>query len=110
MRVAVIGTRTFNDYGLLEQLLVEINPSVIISGGAGGADQLAAKYANENKIELVEIKPNWKSGRHAGLLRNTQIVNSAEFLLALWDGKSKGTKDSIDKAVKQQLPVKIVLF
>lgn len=110
MKVAVIGSRGFTNKDLLCRELDLLKPSKIISGGAKGADSLAASYATENNIELLEIKPNWKIGRHAGLLRNTEIVSSCDFLLAFWDGKSKGTFDSITKAQKMHISHKVVTF
>ncbi len=110
MKVAVIGSRTFECYEIMKNVLAELKPTQIISGGASGADRLAAKYAAEHGWKLLEIKPNWKIGRHAGLLRNTEIVDSYDYFLAFWDGKSKGTKDSIGKAVKKSIPHQIVNF
>ncbi len=51
MNIAVIGTRTFNDYKLLFNILREYDIKLIISGGAIGADKLAERYAKENNIE-----------------------------------------------------------
>jgi hypothetical protein len=110
MKVSVIGSRTFECYEMMKNVLANLKPTQIISGGAGGADRLAAKYAAEHGLKLIEIKPNWKIGRHAGLLRNTEIVDSCVYLLAFWDGKSKGTKDSINKATKKSVPYQIVNF
>lgn len=110
MKVAVIGSRGFNNKDLLYQELDKLSPTTIISGGAKGADSIASDYAKEKSIELLEIKPDWKIGRHAGLLRNTEIVKSSEFLLAFWDGKSKGTADSIKKAESMKLPKKVIIY
>jgi len=43
--------------------------------------------------------PDYKSyGRYAPIRRNTDIINNSDYILALWDGNSKGTQDSIKKA------------
>jgi hypothetical protein len=47
MKTAVIGSRRFNDYALLQQTLDTYTISQIISGGAKGADTLAEQYAKE---------------------------------------------------------------
>lgn len=101
MKVAVIGSRGFNDYELVKTTLSPINITLLVSGGAKGADSLGERYANENNIETLIFKPDWKKhGPAAGPLRNTDIVNNADTIIAFWDGESKGTKDSITKAEK----------
>ena len=110
MRIGVVGSRSFDNYDLMQKTLADLGPTVIVSGGAKGADTLAARYAQENGLELIEFKPNWKLGRHASLLRNTQIVEASDFVLAFWDGKSTGTQDSVKKAVDRGIPYRVILF
>jgi YspA, cpYpsA-related SLOG family len=99
---AIVGSREFNDYNKLKQTLDKyILPSdEIISGGANGADKLAERYANENDIKIEIFYPDWSLGKKAGPIRNSQIINACDSVIAFWDGKSRGTKDSIDKATK----------
>jgi hypothetical protein len=102
MKVAVIGSRTFNDYESVKDKLDSISDiTLIVSGGAMGADTLGERYARENGISTVIFKPDWSKGRGAGFLRNTDIINEADIVVAFWDGKSRGTLDSIKKAEKQ---------
>ncbi len=101
MKVAVIGSRTFDDYELVKETLSNIDITLLVSGGAKGADSLGERYANENNIETLIFKPDWKKyGPSAGPLRNTDIVNNADTIIAFWDNESRGTKDSITKAEK----------
>jgi hypothetical protein len=101
MKVGVIGSRTFNDYDLMVQSLKGLKITLVISGGAIGADSLAERYAKENNIQTKIFLPDWeKHGKRAGFLRNTDIVNESELIIAFWDKSSKGTKDSIEKAKK----------
>jgi hypothetical protein len=97
---AVIGSRSFNDYDLLERTLDQYQITSIVSGGASGADSLAEHYAKKRNITIRVIKPDWSLGRHAGMLRNTEIVESSDIVFAFWDGQSKGTLDSIKKAAR----------
>lgn len=62
--VAIVGSRTFSDQFLFDQTIKEevkewSKFDEIISGGATGADTMAAKYAIENSIPLVVYKPDW---------------------------------------------------
>jgi len=109
MKVAVIGSRGFEDYKLLESTLDNIDITLLVSGGAKGADLLGEKYANEKDIPTAIFKPDWKKyGRGAGFVRNKEIVNAAEIVVAFWDGVSKGTKNSIDLAKKAKKVVYII--
>ena len=113
MRIGIVGSRNFNNYSFFQICLDELNLdiSTIISGGVIGADTLAERYAKENDIELLVLKPEWnKYGKGAGFIRNTQIVNESEMIIAFWDGESNGTRDTISKAKKKDIPVKIFYF
>lgn len=99
-KVAIIGSRSFNDYEFLKEKLNPDSISIIVSGGAFGADELAEQYAEEHEIPMRIFKPNWKLGKHAGLLRNIEIVDFCDFVIAFWNGKSKGTKHAIEYAKK----------
>jgi hypothetical protein len=111
MRVAVIGSRSFNDYEKLKEVLSKIDITLLVSGGASGADKLGEQYANEHNIPTKIFLPDWeKYGKRAGFLRNSDIINECELVVAFWDNNSKGTKDSIDKAEKQGKKVLIISF
>jgi hypothetical protein len=111
MKVAVIGSRSFNDYELLRQTLSKLEITLVVSGGAKGADSLGEEYANANKIPTKIFLPDWdKYGKSAGMLRNSDIINEAEIVVAFWDGESKGCKDAIAKANKLNKKVLIISF
>jgi hypothetical protein len=102
MKVAVIGSRSFQDKKLLEMELSKIDITELISGGAKGADNLAENYAEANNIPVKIFLPDYdRFGRGAPLKRNHHIVDAADQLIAFWDEKSKGTKYTIDLARKK---------
>ena len=71
----------------------------IVSGGARGVDSWAEEWARENGVPVNVIRPDWhRYGKAAGMLRNTQIIQQANAVLACWDGESRGTLDGIRKA------------
>jgi hypothetical protein len=100
MKLAIVGTRTFNNYDAftreVERILSErkLTPSVVVSGGSPGADTLAERYAKEKNLALEVYKPDWKH-KGAGKERNKRIVESADFMIAFWDFESKGTHHTI---------------
>jgi len=111
MKIAIIGSRSFINIDLMTQTLNDLDIDEIISGGAKGADTLARNYAIENRIPLKEFKPDWAQyGRGAGIIRNKQIIDSADYILAFWDGQSKGTQSSINYAKKNDKPIKVITF
>lgn len=115
MKLAVVGSRDFNNYSLAEKAISELvqknSITELISGGAGGADLLAERYAKEHSIPITVHRPDWAGHkRGAGHRRNETIVNSADLVLAFWDGKSKGTKHTLDLACKLGKKVHIVVF
>lgn len=112
-RLAVIGGRDFDDYELLKSELDKHlkNISLISSGGAVGADLLGERYAIDNDIDTLIFKPEWdKYGRSAAFVRNKTIIENCDKVIAFWDGKSKGTKNSIDIAYKLGKTVKIIRY
>ena len=109
MKIAVIGSRDFADYQMLCDVMKNYQHAThIISGGARGADSLAAKYAKSHDVELIEFIPDWEIGKHAGHIRNQDIIDAADQVIAFWDMHSPGTKDSIRRAKRAGKPVMIV--
>lgn len=117
MKIAVVGSRNFIDYSLLETTLTKLIESHsgeligIVSGGARGADTLAEIFARKKGYQLTVFYPEWdKYGSKAGFMRNKLIVDASDVLVAFWDGISRGTKSSIDLANDKGIPVHITTF
>lgn len=111
MKLAVIGSRNFNNYEKLKSILDKYQDVIIevVSGGAHGADSLAEKWANERGKKVTVFLPDWgKFGKSAGLVRNKKIIESCDKCVAFWDGKSRGTKNSIDLCKKLNKPYAII--
>jgi len=117
LSLAVVGSRSFRNEAMLatwiEFCLHGVMPAgiEIVSGGARGADRMAAKYAFDNRLPYVEFPADWESyGKRAGMIRNAKIVKRADTVLAFWDGCSTGTADTINKAIVAKKPVIIIPF
>ena len=115
MKLAVVGSRGFNNYDLLKHKLDVINEkrgiTLIVSGGARGADSFAEQWAKENNVPTKIFYPEWdKHGKKAGYIRNVEIVQNSDALIAFWDGVSKGTEHSINLARAQAIPVSIIKY
>ncbi len=92
MRVLVCGGRDFNDIKLLWATLNEINITVLIQGGARGADEHAKHYAQDTVIPFEEYPADWnKHGRKAGYIRNKQMLDEGKPDLVVAFPGGKGT-------------------
>lgn len=106
IHLAIVGSRNMNNHELFNQTMQEFIstygvPSLVISGGADGADSLGEKWARKMNIPLTIYYPEWtKYGKAAGILRNTDIVQNCTHMIAFPSSKGKGTQDSIKKAQK----------
>lgn len=103
MRLCVSGSRTIEDYNLVKTILDGVvhayDVSYIVAGGAHGVDSLVKQYALENEIKFEEFPAAWDIYHSAaGVIRNMQMVDYTHKTIAIWDGKSKGTKSAIDYA------------
>ena len=107
MKLAIIGSRNCPPIDIEAHL--NSMPDTIVSGGAKGADTYAREFAQKHNLNLIEFLPDYdKYGRKAPLVRNKLIVEECDCVLAFWDGKSRGTKFTIDYANEKGKPVKIV--
>ncbi len=99
MKVAVVGSR-----GLEIDFMLFYIPAAateIVSGGAKGVDMAAKAYAEEKSLKYTEFLPDYKRyGKAAPIKRNDEIIDYADLVVALWDGKSRGTKYVIDRCKK----------
>lgn len=112
MKTIIAGGRDIHDYQLVLDAVKEsqIHISTVVSGGAKGVDSLGERYANEMNLQLNVFIPDWDThGRAAGPIRNRKMAENAEALIAIWDGKSRGTKNMIETARKLGLLVYVKL-
>lgn len=113
MKISIIGSRTFDDYELLDKTMQPYKDKItcIVSGGAPGADELGEKWGKENKKSVLIFLPDWENyGKRAGYIRNKEIVKSSDGIIAFWDGKSKGTQHSFRLSKEYNTPLKIIKF
>lgn len=115
MKIIIAGSRTFDDFALLEKtmdrLTRKLKKVIVLSGTAEGADALGEKWAYSRWHTVMRYHPEWdRHGKKAGAIRNAEMVKDADGLIAFWDGESPGTADVLCKARRKGIKVKIVLF
>lgn len=110
MTVAVVGSRDSREL-TVEQVMAELpaDCTAIVSGGAMGVDALAKEAADRLGLPFTECLPDYDTfGKMAPLQRNTTIVDQADMVIAFWDCRSAGTKDTLQKALRRDKKIKIV--
>lgn len=110
MRLAIIGSRECKSVNI--EAYLKYIPDTIISGGAKGIDSLAREFALKHNLNLIEYLPEYDKypPKIAPLKRNILIVENCDCLLAFWNGKSKGTKFTVDYSRKIGKPTKVVMI
>lgn len=109
MKTIIAGSRTASIEDVMKAL--ELCPftseiTEVVSGCARGADSYGEMLAEEFKTPVKRFPAEWeKYGRGAGHIRNSQMAEYAEALIAVWDGQSTGTKNMISQAEKRGLKV-----
>lgn len=110
MRTIIAGSRGCTDPAVLWRGLGRVHWPItrVISGHAMGADTLGELAARAAGVPLDVFPARWREhGRWAGRLRNAEMLQHADALLALWDGKSRGTKHMVDIARQAGLLVHV---
>lgn len=106
--VLVTGSRSIVNIDISQYLK---GVDVILTGGARGIDALAISYAQKQGIKHIEIFPNYnKYKRAAPVIRDEEMVRMCDRVVAIWDGKSKGTKHTIDFAKKYRKPIDVYII
>lgn len=108
MRTIIAGSRSGFDYTDVEKAMESCGwePTEIVSGMANGVDTLGEIWAKEHDIPIKQFPADWtKLGRRAGPIRNAQMGDYADALVAVWDGYSVGTKHMIYYARTKGLKV-----
>ena len=108
-RMIVAGSRSAEKhqvYEAIEKCPYKDKIDLVVSGCALGADTHGMTWARENKRHIRRMPAEWKThGRAAGMIRNREMAENADGLIAIWDGRSPGTQNMIQTAKRFGLPV-----
>ena len=108
MKTIIAGSRSITELHLVEDAVwnSDFLISEVVSGGARGVDTLALQWANNNRKKFRIFTPDWDGlGKRAGFVRNQEMADYADALIAVWDGESRGTRDMIERAQFKGLKV-----
>lgn len=109
MRTIIAGSRSLTSFhlrGALAACPFTSQITAVVCGCARGIDRAGEEWALENDIQVDFYPADWaKYGRKAGFVRNKEMALHSDSLVAVWDGRSKGTKHMIDLATEAGLEV-----
>ena len=107
MKLLIVGSRSITEFDLSPYIPSYID--TVISGGANGIDRLAEQYADLHRLSKYIIRPRYDLyGRTAPLKRNEKMVDMADAVLVIWDGRSKGAQYTVKYAQKSNKPITII--
>ena len=107
MKLLIVGSRSITNFDLSPYISADVD--TVISGGAGGIDSLAERYADTHRLSKYILRPRYNFyGRFAPLKRNKEMVDMADAVLVIWDGCSKGTQYTLKYTKKTNKPITLV--
>jgi hypothetical protein len=113
MKVIIAGSRTITNPYVVGSAVAASGFEIteVVSGGARGIDWLGELWAKLSAKPCTVFPADWEThGKRAGVIRNKQMADYADALIAIWDGKSPGTKNMIEEAKKLGLKVYIYIY
>ena len=120
MKIAVIGSRDFEDYDMMKKEVIDFiikenldkTNVIIVSGGARGADSLAERLSKEMNWDLFVFRAKWRQNgiydNSAGYKRNKTIIDNSDAVIAFRIKNSKGTTHSIELAKNKGIKVRTI--
>ena len=108
MNVLVAGSRSIKNFDISPYIPTETE--LIIAGGADGIDKIAEEYADKHRISKLILRPDYEKYKKAApLKRNEKMVELADRVLIIWDGKSKGSRYTEKYARSLGKPTELIL-
>lgn len=128
-KIVVAGSREITSYSKVEDAILSESPydsspkqwdCEIISGGANGVDSLAIRFARNYNLPYREFDPKRPEEtetefsfnqylNQSFILRNEEMAEESDLLIAIWDGQSNGTRNMIEQMLDKGKPVKVVI-
>ena len=112
IKIAVVGNREGWSQKVVHRTLEKFavrHPDMIISGGAKGVDTYAQSYARKEGLSILIIYPDWKKhGIGAGMIRNKEIAEQCDIIIAFDKKIKSGTANTIKHGREMGKPIYII--
>lgn len=122
MRIGIIGSRSITSYDRVQAQIRSViynvtddgEPVVVVTGGAKGVDTIAERIADEDGYDKIVFRPYFQCDDTADYdprhyhVRNRQIIQNSDGMIAVWDGESRGTASVIKRAQRMGVPIQVI--
>lgn len=113
MRVLVCGGRDYRNaekvFDTLDKIHAKTPVSILIEGGALGADQSAAIWADARGVKRQRFVADWAAfGKSAGPRRNQQMIDQGRPELVVAFPGGRGTQDMVSRATLAKVQVEMI--
>jgi len=102
VRVAIVGSRHFAALDRVTDYLTGLPAGTsIITGSASGVDAAATRAARARGMPVQVMSASFDEVADASksAARNQRLVDACDVLVAFWDGASKGTRSTVERAL-----------
>jgi predicted Rossmann fold nucleotide-binding protein DprA/Smf involved in DNA uptake len=102
VKVAIVGSRHFPALNEVEEYVRSLPAgSSVVTGSASGVDAAATRAARARGLHVQVVAASFDELRDAARAaeRNLRLVGMSDVLVAFWDGRSEGTRRTIDRAL-----------
>ena len=110
MRVAIVGSRHFPDLSRVETYVESLPAGTrLVTGSASGVDAAATRIARRRGLAVQVIGAGFEEARDPGVAaaRNQRLVDQCDLLVAFWDGRSRGTRSTVERALDSGREVQV---
>ena len=102
MKVAIVGSRHFSEPARVTEYINSLPAKAsIITGSASGVDASATKAARAKGMAVQVMPASFEemSDASKSAARNQRLIDACDVLVAFWDGASKGTRATVERAL-----------
>jgi len=112
VKVAIVGSRHFPEMERVKEYVRRLPAgAIVVTGGASGVDAAAGQAARDQALGLLKLPPRFEEATDpsASSRRNQELVDAADVLVAFWDGRSQGTRRTVERALESGREVHVYL-
>jgi predicted Rossmann fold nucleotide-binding protein DprA/Smf involved in DNA uptake len=102
LKVAIVGSRHYAAPSRVTEYVGSLpRGASIVTGSASGVDAAATKAAREKGIPVQVLPASFEELADASkaAARNQRLVDACDVLVAFWDGSSRGTRTTVERAL-----------
>jgi predicted Rossmann fold nucleotide-binding protein DprA/Smf involved in DNA uptake len=110
VKVAIVGSRHFSEPDRVGDYVNSLpHGASIVTGSASGVDAAATKAARAKGISIQVMPASFDelADPKKSAARNQRLIDACDVLVAFWDGTSKGTRNTVERAIDSHKEVHV---